>query len=565
MRPSARARRPLPRKKARRPEGAQTALRARLREAEQTIDAIRSGQVDALVLRSPEGETVYALETADRPYRVLVEQMAQGAATLDAAGLILYSNPSLNRLMGVASDALVGTPFASLFSHEVRGEVKRLVAQAGTAPCTLETRLQLDGRLAPVQVSASPLGLEHMAIVALVTDLSDEKEKAALIAAREALQRADRQKDEFLATLAHELRNPLAPIRNTVSLLQSRLKPGSEELPGVEVIARQVEHMALLLDDLLDVSQLTRGAMALRKEPVLLQRVIDLAIETSSPVISAAGHELVVALPERPLVLEADVLRLSQAIANVLNNAAKYTDRGGRIALDAESSEQGFVRVHIRDTGIGISPEALDTIFDLFSQATPALERSQGGLGIGLSLVRGLVELHGGTIEARSRGLGKGSEFVIRLPLAPAGHAESTPARERAASAGMPPLRILVADDNQDSAESLAMLLTMMGHDVRTELDGAQAVETARAFQPQVVLLDLGMPRLNGYEAARRIRALPGGDEVVLIAQTGWSQPEDRRRSQEAGFDHHVVKPIPSGSLEKLLAPRRPDAVPPSH
>jgi CheY-like chemotaxis protein len=330
------------------------------------------------------------------------------------------------------------------------------------------------------------------------------------------------------------------------------------------VIGRQVEHMALLLDDLLDVSQLTRGAMALRKEPVLLQRVVDLAIETSSPVISAAGHELVVALPERSLVLEADVLRLSQAIANVLNNAAKYTDRGGRIALDAESDE-GFVRVRIRDTGIGISPEALDTIFDLFSQATPALERSQGGLGIGLSLVRGLVELHGGTIEARSRGLGKGSEFVIRLPLAPAGEVESTPARERAASAGALPLRILVADDNQDSAESLAMLLTMMGHDVRTELDGAQAVETARAFQPQVVLLDLGMPRLNGYEAARRIRALPGGDDMVLIAQTGWSQPEDRRRSQEAGFDHHVVKPIPSGSLEKLLAPRRPGAVPPSH
>jgi two-component system CheB/CheR fusion protein len=564
MPPSARTRRPLPRKKARRPEGAQKALQARLREAEQTIDAIRSGQVDALVLRSPDGETVYALETADRPYRVLVEQMAQGAATLDAAGLIVYSNPRLSRLMGVASDALVGTPFATLFSEQLRGDVERLVAQARAAPCTLETRLRLEGRLAPVQVSASPLGLEHMAIVALVTDLSDEKEKAALIEAREALQRADRQKDEFLATLAHELRNPLAPIRNTVSLLQSRLKPGSEELPGVEVIARQVEHMALLLDDLLDVSQLTRGAMALRKEPVLLRRVVDLAIETSSPVISAAGHELAVALPERPLVLEADVLRLSQAIANVLNNAAKYTDRGGRIALDAESDE-GFVRVRIRDTGIGISPEALDTIFDLFSQATPALERSQGGLGIGLSLVRGLVELHGGTIEARSRGLGKGSEFVIRLPLAPAGQAESLPARERTARAGALSLRILVADDNQDSAESLALLLQMMGHEVRTELDGAQAVETARAFQPQVVLLDLGMPRLNGYEAARRIRALPGGDDVVLIAQTGWSQPEDRRRSQEAGFDHHVVKPIPSGSLEKLLAPRRPGAVPPSH
>ena len=215
----------MPRKKARRPAGGPEALRARLREAEQAIDAIRSGQVDALVLRSPDGETVYALETADRPYRVLVEQMAQGAATLDAEGLIVYSNPRLNLLLDVASDALVGIPFVSLFPEGQRAEVEWLVAQGRTAPCTLETRLRLDGRLAPVQISASPLGLEHMATVALVTDLSDQKEKAALVAAREALQRADRQKDEFLATLAHELRNPLAPIRNTVQLAPGGCRP----------------------------------------------------------------------------------------------------------------------------------------------------------------------------------------------------------------------------------------------------------------------------------------------------------------------------------------------------
>jgi len=541
-------------------------LRSKLRDAEETIEAIRAGHVDALVIRSPDGERVYALETADRPYRVLVEQMVQGAAALSQDGLIVYSNPRLNALMDVASDALVGMPFESLFPEEQRADVSWLVTQACTAPCNLETTLRLDGRLAPVQISASPLGLPEMAVVALVTDLTAQKDNVALVASRDALQLADRQKDEFLAILAHELRNPLAPIRNTLGVLQSRLEAGSEALPGLELIERQVHHMALLLDDLLDVAQLTRGKMLLRKQPVALQEVVELAVETSAPLIAAAGHELLLSLPERPLVLEADAPRLSQAITNVLNNAAKFTSRGGRISLRAERADDGFALVCIRDTGIGISADALDRIFDVFSQETPPLDRAQGGLGVGLSLVRGLVELHGGTIDARSGGPGTGSEFVIRLPLASSAELKaSRPQKEKAMRAQSEPLRILVADDNQDSAESLALLLQMMGHEVRTELDGARAVETAQAFHPQVVLLDLGMPQLNGYEAARRIRALPGGDDVVLIAQTGWSQPEDRRRSQEAGFDHHVVKPIPSGSLEKLLTARRPGVVRPSH
>jgi len=541
-------------------------LRAKLREAEETIEAIRAGHVDALVIRSPDGERVYALETADRPYRVLVEQMVQGAAALNHDGLIVYSNPRLNALMDVASDALVGIPFESLFPEKQRADVSWLVTQAATAPCNLETTLRLDGRLTPVQISASPLGLPEMAVVALVTDLTAQKDNVALLAARDALQLADRQKDEFLAILAHELRNPLAPIRNTLGVLQSRLGPGSEARAGLELIERQVHHMALLLDDLLDVAQLTRGKVPLHKLPVALQEVVELAVETSAPLIAAAGHELLLSLPERPLVLEADAPRLSQAITNVLNNAAKFTSRGGRISLRAERGDDGFALVSILDTGIGISADALDRIFDVFSQETPPLDRAQGGLGVGLSLVRGLVELHGGTINARSGGPGTGSEFVIRLPLAPSAELKaSRPQKEEAMRVQSEPLRILVADDNQDSAESLALLLQMMGHEVRTELDGARAVETAQAFQPQVVLLDLGMPQLNGYEAARRIRALPGGDDVVLIAQTGWSQPEDRRRSQEAGFDHHVVKPIPSDSLEKLLTPRRPGAVRPSH
>jgi CheY-like chemotaxis protein len=316
--------------------------------------------------------------------------------------------------------------------------------------------------------------------------------------------------------------------------------------------------MALLLDDLLDVSQLTRGAMVLRREWVALQDVVDAAVETSGPVIAAARHELVLSLPSEKLELYADPTRLAQAFANVLNNAAKYTDPGGRIWLTAAPTGDGCVEVRVKDTGIG--RDALDRIFDMFAQGPDSERPSRGGLGIGLSLVRGLVALHGGTIQAASPGLGLGAEFVIRLPLVQdRPYTAPAPEEQVPASTG---LRILVADDNRDNAESLAMLLMMMGHEVRTALDGAGAVEAAAAFRPQAVLLDLGMPKLNGYEAARRIRALPGGDEVVLIAQSGWSQPEDRRRSREAGFDHHVIKPIASGSLERLLAQRRPGCNP---
>ncbi len=529
-------------------------LQSRLDEAQQTIEAICNGDVDALVVRPPGGgERVYTLESADRPYRVLVEEMAQGAATLTADGCVVYANPRLRTLLEVSADALVGASFASLFPEQDRAEVERLVLQACTAPCTIETRLERGEKSIPVQVSASPLALESMAMVALVTDLSAQEENALLAASREALQRADRQKDEFLASLAHELRNPLAPIRNTVTILGTQIEPGSPLRPAIEVIGRQAEQMALLLDDLLDVSQLTRGAMVLRREWVALQDVVDAAIETSGPVIAAARHELVLSLPSEKLELYADPTRLAQAFANVLNNAAKYTDPGGRIWLTAAPTGDGCVEVRVKDTGIG--RDALDRIFDMFAQGPDSERPSRGGLGIGLSLVRGLVALHGGTIQAASPGLGLGAEFVIRLPLVQdRPYTAPAPEEQVPASTG---LRILVADDNRDNAESLAMLLMMMGHEVRTALDGAGAVEAAAAFRPQAVLLDLGMPKLNGYEAARRIRALPGGDEVVLIAQSGWSQPEDRRRSREAGFDHHVIKPIPSGLLERLLGRRR--------
>src|SRR5262245_10008159 len=367
------------------------ALRAQLSAARKTIDAIRSGQVDALVIRSPDGERVYTLETADRPYRVLVEQMSQGAAVLSDDGLVVYSNPRLNTLLGVENGALVGVPFDTLFPEELRAEVAWAMGQARTAPCAIDSRLRLAGRLTPVQVSASPLGLTAMAVVALVTDLTAQKDNAVLAASRDALQRADRLKDEFLAMLAHELRNPLAPIRNTVTLLKGKLRTHGELAPGLAVIERQVEHMAVLLDDLLDVSQLTRGGIVLRKQKVSLEEVLDAAVETRGPVIAAAGHELLVSLPDHAIELDGDPLRLSQAFSNVLNNAAKYTTRGGRIWLSAERAEPGVALVRVRDTGIGIDAEDLDKIFDIFSQATPVLDRSQGGLGVGLSLVRGLL------------------------------------------------------------------------------------------------------------------------------------------------------------------------------
>jgi signal transduction histidine kinase/ActR/RegA family two-component response regulator len=371
--------------------------------------------------------------------------------------------------------------------------------------------------------------------------------------AEQALRDADRKKDEFLATLAHELRNPLAPIRNAVRIVQAKGPPVPELLWARGVIDRQVEVMARLLEDLLDVSRISRNKLELRTQRVDLAAVLDVALETSRPVIDAGGHELSVTLPAEPIRLEADPLRLAQVFSNLLNNAAKYTEEGGRVWLTAER-QGGEVIVSVKDSGIGIAAEMLPRVFEMFSQAERALVRSQGGLGIGLSLVKGLVELHGGSIEARSGGPGRGSEFVVRLPV-PSVAPEREPGRPcEDEPVAVPKRRVLIVDDNEDSADSLAMLLKIMGHEVRTAYDGEQAVEAAAALRPDVALLDIGMPRLNGYDACRRIREQPGGQEVFLIAVTGWGQEEDRRRTEEAGFDHHVVKPVDTAALMRLLA-----------
>jgi PAS domain S-box-containing protein len=371
-----------------------------------------------------------------------------------------------------------------------------------------------------------------------------------------ALKEADRRKDEFLATLAHELRNPLAPIRTALEIL--RLRQGDaaafEHVRGM--MERQVGHMVRLVDDLLDLSRISRGKIALRRERLDLAEVVRVAVETSRPLLEAARHELAVALPPEPVGVEGDLTRLAQVLANLLNNAAKYTPEAGRIDLRV-AREGGQAVVRVRDSGVGIPADMLPRVFEMFTQVEHGGGRAQGGLGIGLTLVRGLVEMHGGAVEAHSDGPGKGSEFVVRLPLAPkaprgAGAAERPGNGPPAAAA--PSRRILVVDDNVDSAESLGMLLKLMGNEVALAYDGPSALQTAAALVPDLVLLDLGMPGMDGFEVARRLRALPQLRAAVLVAQTGWAQEEDRRQSREAGFHFHLVKPVDPQELARLVA-----------
>jgi PAS domain S-box-containing protein len=361
---------------------------------------------------------------------------------------------------------------------------------------------------------------------------------------------ADRRKDEFLATLAHELRNPLAPITNALEIL--RLKdPADPEMRWTrDVIDRQVRQMTRLVDDLLDVARITRGKIALRRERVALAAVVHGAVEAARPSIELSGHVLALSLPAVPVWLDADPTRLTQVLLNLLNNAAKYTPPGGHIEVSAAADGHEAV-VRVRDTGIGIAPEHLGKLFEMFSQVVPALERSQGGLGIGLALARGLVELHGGSIEARSDGAGRGSEFVVRLPAAeaPAG----TGVTEAAAGPTAAPLRVLVVDDNRDAADSLAVMLELHGHAVALAYDGPAAIETAGRFAPEVVLLDIGMPGMNGYEVAERMRRDEAGRRTLLVALTGWGADEDKRRAMAAGFDHHLTKPVDPASLDAVL------------
>jgi signal transduction histidine kinase len=433
-------------------------------------------------------------------------------------------------------------------------ELNRSLAQANEklalANVTLEAEKtrELEALNATLQRANEELELANRSL---------QNEVAERARAEQALQEADRNKDEFLAMLAHELRNPLAPMLNAVQLM--RMQPSEQQMHWAQdLIRRQLADLTRLVDDLLDVSRITRGKITLAREPIDVRTLIQRAIENVEPLLQERGHQLTVQLPEAALSVNADPTRLTQALANVLGNAAKYTDGAGHIHLDCAGHE-GCVVIRVRDDGIGIPADLLPRIFELFTQLDRRVGSSPGGLGIGLALVRRLLEMHGGSVSAHSEGAGRGAEFVITLPLLTADFA----AVRESAAASEPPVsvrrRILIAEDNPDALESLAVLLKLCGHEVYGAANGTKALEAAAEHQPEILLLDIGMPLLDGYEVARRIRAQPWGKGMTLVALTGWGQESDRRRSQEAGFDSHLVKPLDLDKLTRLL-----EAVPPS-
>jgi len=368
-----------------------------------------------------------------------------------------------------------------------------------------------------------------------------------------ALEEADRRKDEFLATLAHELRNPLAPIRQAAVVARSGHDDCRRQAWALQVIERQVGHMAVLLDDLLDVSRISRGKLVLRLQDVELAGIVDAAVETARPLLEHKRHALHLRLPPAALRLRVDPVRLAQVLSNLLSNAAKYTDPGGRIDLEADATA-GTLVVRVRDNGIGLSVNDRSQIFEMFSQVASAMDRSEGGLGIGLALTRGLVELHGGRIDAVSAGPGKGSEFIVSLPTrTPQAAAPAAESSSGAEPVGQRQRRVLLADDNADALETMAALLEIEGHQVQTATDGIRALEVGAQLRPEVAILDIGMPHLNGYEAAAKIRETDWGRQVVLIALTGWGQEQDQARAREAGFDHHCTKPVDIDRLLQLV------------
>jgi PAS domain S-box-containing protein len=477
--------------------------------------------------------------------------------TLD--GRILSWNRGASRIFGYEPHEVIGKPITIIIPPELHAEEQQILEKLGRGERIEHfdtVRVTKDGRRIAISLTVSPVRAADGTIIGaskVARDVSERKlAEERLKESEEALRLADRRKDEFLALLAHELRNPLAPIRYA---LAANKKPGrtpEQSRQAEEIIERQVAHMSRLLDDLLDISRITRGALELKKTRSELTSIIGAAIETARPLLDAKHHTLVLDLPSQPVQLQADVVRLGQVFSNLLINAAKYTDPGGRIQLRVVQQDDE-VMVSVSDNGIGISADMLPRVFNMFFQSNSALDRAEGGLGVGLSLVRGLLALHGGSVEARSKGPAQGSEFIVRLPLGdgpPASGEVESEVDQISASAG---LKILVVDDNRDAADTCAMLLEACGHHVQTAYTGRQALELALAFRPHAVLLDIGLPDVDGYKLAGQVRATRWGRGTVLIAVTGWGQEEDRQRAIAAGFDHHLVKPISAETVESLL------------
>jgi PAS domain S-box-containing protein len=486
------------------------------------------------------------LRASEARYRAVVDSQTELVCRFRPDGEMLFVNAAYARSIGSTVDAVLERNFWDFVAADDRPRVRALLETLTpeTPEVRIENRFETNDGVRWMLWTNRALAFDAAGRVSEAqstgVDITDRK-RAEL-----ALAEADRRKDEFIATLSHELRNPLAPLRNALHLL--RLSGGGDQrlAPVHQMMERQVDHLVRLVDDLLEISRITRGVLELRRQRVDLAAIVQNAVETAETLVHAAGHRLDVFLPGEPLPLDGDPVRLGQILANLLNNAANYTPRGGRIELRAQREGEQVV-ISVRDDGLGIAPEQIERVFDMFSRG----ERSSG-LGIGLALARRLAEMHGGTIRAQSAGLGKGATFIVTLPL-DCGRAATTDAATPAAAV-LPQKRVLVVDDNHDAANSLAMLLQYLGADVDVAHSGSEALERFDVYAPAVVLLDIGMPGMDGYEVARAIRAREAGRRVPLVALTGWGQEEDRRRARAAGFDHHLVKPADIDALQGLLA-----------
>ena len=659
-------------------------LNLSISEAENILRALRGGEVDGVIVTRQGDKRVLTLSGAEHPYRVMIENMSEGAVTLTSQGKITYCNKKFAEIMGVPPKRLIGSPLAKLVTNIAK--LQTLLDESEALAKKDEINLKTaDGRIVPTLFSVSPIQLdETFGLCIVVTDLTHQKlnqelelatkiertmreqaeaskrnisnilesitdsymalddrwiitdvnERAAAISGRtraeligqnvwelfpdrvntdvhqvfhqavadqkpahfetasvvaegkwfevhaypspeglsvylrditerkcaEAererlltkLEEGNRRKDEFLAMLSHELRNPLAPISNALEVMRRSGTDERERRSSREVIGRQVDDLARLIDDLLDASRITSGKVRLELQTMELSGVVSRAIETTRPMTDARKHRLTVSLPAEPVWLEADPTRLAQVFSNLLNNAAKYTQEGGDISIKAEVEGTELV-VAVRDTGVGIPADVLPQVFDLFTQADRSLDRAQGGLGIGLTLARSIVQMHGGTVQAFSDGSNKGSEFVVRLPVV----TQMAELMDEIRAVDHPPAasrrRVLVVDDNPDATETMSILLKLSGHEVEIANDGDTALEAAERFKPQVILLDVGLPGMHGYEVAERLRSLPENENVVLVALTGYGQERDRVRAMEAGFDYHFVKPVDFEKLEAVV------------
>jgi PAS domain S-box-containing protein len=472
---------------------------------------------------------------------------------LDVEGRVATWNKGAERIQGYTAEEIIGRHFSCFFSSE---DIARGVPQRELETAIRDGRTETEGW----RVRKDRSQFRANVVITAVYDKQGQLRGFAKITRDrterqriEELEVADKQKNNFLAMLAHELRNPLAPIRNGVQVLKMASHDQSMIDSTAEMMERQIVHLVRLIDDLLDVSRIVAGKIHLNRNPIEVSTFIQRAIEEVQPTLDAGGHELLVTLPARQIVVDGDLVRLSQVVSNLLSNAAKYTERPSQIWLTVEHGEDEAV-IRVRDQGVGMDSEFITRMFNLFEQADNTLSRTRGGLGVGLTLVKRLVELHGGTVTATSAGLSQGSEFVVRLPVVTDGRRHATTRIYSAqALSKQPGRRILVVDDNADAAMSVFNMLKMWGHEVQVAFNGPDALSLARTFRPQIVLLDIGMPGMSGYDVAKELRAQPEFSSLVITALTGYGQPDDRRRSREAGFNHHLTKPPDPEMLAELL------------